>query len=143
MRTPFEEQAIESSKPVYVIFVNINSDGVGDYTHFKEIMKTLMDSPSYQDVDFVPIIYFNPKGKPHHDKMIQDSLTELFHGKIKYYYGKDNDGELSAQEGTELHDKLKRADQIVMISYDRDTFASFYRDNIRRDICCKFILSTR
>lgn len=130
-------------KPIYVMYVNINIDGIGDYTHFEDIMRRLINDPRYMDVEFVPIICFNSYGKQINYYRINDKLEILFAGKIKYYYTKSNNFgalELNPYIGSEIYKKLKSAQQVIFISYESNyEFSKHYEDILSKDILCKYI----
>src|SRR3990167_6899426 len=126
-------QEVEQKKPIYLMYVNILSDGIGDYYHFEDLMRTLLTDPHYADVEFVAIIYFDYKGKNTNYTIIDAKLKALFGDNIPYYYGKTID-HIGFKHDQQLVLKLKSADQVVLISHESNIFRSRYDQYISKDV---------
>ncbi len=69
--------------PKIIIFNTINSDGIGDFTYFEDIMKKFLIDSKYDDVDFTPIVLFKDGGKDANFARIDKTIKTL---DILYYY---------------------------------------------------------
>jgi hypothetical protein len=101
--------------PKYLIFNTVNNDGVGDFTHFEDIMKVLLSDPKYSDVEFIPIVCFNSHGKESNYIRIGEKMKALC---IPFFYGKEEDHKVFIENIT-LQKRLSDADQCIVISFDQ------------------------
>ena len=97
------------------------SDGVGDFTHFEDIMKTLLADPKYSGVVFIPIVCFNSGGKESNYVRIGEQMRTLG---IPFFYGKNED-HLRLSKDKILQRLLGEADQAIVISYDTGIFNQY------------------
>lgn len=97
-----------------VVFNTVNGDGVGDFSHFEDIMKALLGNPAFSSVEFIPIVCFLPSGKESNYIRIGEKLNLLG---IPFFYGKPKDHEHFSQN-VSLQEKLREANQAIIISFD-------------------------
>jgi ankyrin repeat protein len=97
-----------------VVFNTVNGDGVGDFSHFEDIMKALLANPAFISMEFIPIVCFLPSGKESNYIRIGEKLRALG---IPFFYGKPNDHEHFSQE-VSLQKNLREASQAIIISFD-------------------------
>lgn len=119
--------------PKYVIFNTIHSDGIGDFSHFEDIMRALLANPKFRNVEFIPIIHFQDGGKESNYRRIGEKLKAL---NIPYYYGKYEDHVNFSNDKT-LQKKLSEADQVISISLDN--ISDLYKPYLKKDIPFKGI----
>lgn len=98
--------------PTYLIYTEVHYDGIGDYSHFEDISRHLLNDPAYSDVSFILII----KPGSQIDK-IKPKLTSFNIPMYIQAAGKDMDEDMC--------EKPHIADQIIVISYGH--FPDVYR----------------
>ena len=119
--------------PKYVIFNTTLYDGVGDFSHFEDIIKALLANPLYHNVAFIPIVSFDPKGSESNYKRIHEKLKALG---IPFIYGKNQEHEQLSQN-LALQQHLSDADQCIAIS--ADMISPLYRPYCKPGIPFKMI----
>ncbi|MBA2650736.1 MAG: hypothetical protein H0U73_00490 [Tatlockia sp.] len=118
----------------YIIFNTINFDGVGDYSHFEDILNALRINPKFCDVNFIPFVLFHERGKESNYLFIGEKLNALG---IPFYYGNVEDhARFSLDE--KVQRQLREADQVLVISYE-DCLVSTYKQYIKKNIPFKYI----
>ncbi|MBA3536851.1 MAG: hypothetical protein H0T84_09610 [Tatlockia sp.] len=118
----------------YIIFNTINFDGVGDYSHFEDIVNALRTNPKFCDVKLIAFVLFHERGKESNYLFIGKKLKAL---DIPFYYGNAEDHErFSLDEEVQKH--LREADQVLVISYE-DCLVSTYKPYIKNNIPFKYI----
>ena len=115
------------------MYNGVCSDGIGDFSHFEDILKALLNNPQFSNVQFIAIVYFNAKGKKSNYDLIQHKLDELG---IKTYFGTDPE-HLAFITDTELQHHLSEADQVIMISSPSGFV--IYEPYFKKNIPIKFI----
>lgn len=116
-----------------VVFNTVNGDGVGDFSHFEDIMKALLANPAFVSTEFIPIVCFLPSGKESNYIRIGEKLRALG---ITFFYGKPNDHEHFSQD-VGLQENLRDATQAIIISFD--TIFGQYSRYLRKGIPIKII----
>ncbi len=119
--------------PRYVVFCNVHHDGVGDFSHFEDIMIALLANPAFNDVEFIPIVYFDDAGKESNYVRIGEKMKSFG---IPFFYGKTSEhAHFSSDEVVQK--LLNEADQAIIISYGK--VPNFYKPFLKKDIPVKFI----
>ncbi|MCH9689505.1 MAG: hypothetical protein K0U24_02310 [Gammaproteobacteria bacterium] len=118
--------------PTYVVFCYVNSDGVGDFTHYADIMQKL---ERYQVIQWVSVILFSARGKDDNYLRIQDKLRD---NKGIVYYGKDDEHRDIFTQDTLLIEHLNHAEQAFCISYEGNLM-SLYASYLKPNIPVKYI----
>jgi hypothetical protein len=124
---------MEDAMPNYLIFNTVNSDGVGDFSHFEDIIKTLLANPKFNDVEFIPIVCFKAGGTESNYRRVGEKLKALG---IPFIYGKDDDHKRFSSDPA-IQKQLNEADQAIVISYD--TIFGKYQPYLKPDIPIKSI----
>lgn len=119
--------------PRYVIFNTVNSDGVGDFTHMEDIMKSLLSNPKYRSVEFIPIIYFIEGELASNYERIHQKIKDFG---IQFFYGKKDD-HLRFSKNEAFQRLLSEADQAILISYD--AIFELYEPYLKQGIPIKYI----
>ncbi len=118
--------------PSYVLFNTICWDGVGDFTHFTDIVKKLRADPKFSDIDFLAIVFCQHE-PPTFDKIRQE-LSELT---IPFLYGNRADHERYSADET-IQAQLGEADQAIVISYNA-LLTTIYEPYLKKTIPRKTI----
>ncbi|MDP3562356.1 MAG: hypothetical protein Q8R83_09305 [Legionellaceae bacterium] len=119
--------------PKYVIFNTINSDGVGDFTHFEDIIKMLLANPKFKHVEFISIVCFEATGLESNYVRIGERLRALG---IRFFYGK-NDDHARLSSDFVMQKLLNEVEQVILISYD--SIFELYEPYVKQGIPIKYI----
>jgi hypothetical protein len=119
--------------PKYVIFNTINSDGVGDFTHFEDILKMLLDNSKFKHVEFISIVCFQSSGLESNYVRIGDKLNALG---VRFFYGK-NDYHTRLSSDFAVQKLLNEVDQVILISYD--SIFELYEPYVKQGVPIKYI----
>jgi hypothetical protein len=60
-----------------LIFNSVNYDGVGDFSHFKDILTAYLSNPKFSDVEFIPIVAFHTCGAESNYSKLKQECEEL------------------------------------------------------------------
>ncbi|MDA9272126.1 hypothetical protein N9Q05_01920 [bacterium] len=120
--------------PKYVVFNTVNYDGVGDFSHFKEIMLALLANPMFKDVEFTAIVAINCSRTRARYDSIHDELKSLG---IQFYYGDIDEHIEILSKDKDLQKELQQADQAIIISFD--DISSLYEPYFKKNIPIKLI----
>lgn len=143
---------------LYIILNTVKADGVGDFSHFEEIMTALNSNPRFRDVDFLLMVLFQTNlHRRKFDSLYMsllkrvkslgcpfvfgslDQHKQLFLQKINNsglysQDGIDNDliQEISSVDFRNFGDLLKSAEQVIIISYDKlfELYAPYFKENV-------------
>lgn len=127
--------------PKYVVLTTINFDGTGDFSHFEDIMKALLDNPVFSEVEFIPIVHFMRYSIPKRMALypiILEKMNLLFKDRnIPFYYGIFDEHQVFKTD-TVLQKRLGKADQVIVISFGEDLVYP-YKPYFKNGIPIKFI----
>ncbi len=112
--------------PIYLLVNEVMPDGIGDFTHFEDMVRYVRNDPNYSDVKWIAVVIFAGDGSPVNYAAIQRRLSAL---DIEFYYYRANywiseqiyidpcdllDAEL--QTNPDLREQLTLVDQVIRIS---------------------------
>ncbi|MDX2346022.1 MAG: hypothetical protein QNK11_04040, partial [Legionella sp.] len=120
----------------YGIFNTVWNDGLGDFTHFVEILQALKSNPYFQGVEFLPIIYFDERGKPANKKIVSDTLVKM--GYADALFGIQADHEVFSSN-VQIQEQIKALDQVIVISCDLGDLLVLYGAYLKKEIPIKLI----
>jgi hypothetical protein len=116
------------------LFVTVNHDGLGDFSHFVDIYTALMKDPDLNKMEFIPVVYVVGEDEEKLKK-INATLRSL---EIPLYFsGHSAAFKEPSQNHKELIDTLKKSAQILFISYD--SLYDRYKNNINPNTILKTI----
>lgn len=121
--------------PKYAIFNTVVSDGMGDFSHFLDVVQALRANPHFKDVEFVPVVCFQNGGKKANEARVREKLDALG---WPYVFGSEDDhAKFCLEEDTQhlLHD----ADQAIVISSDQERLLELYAPYMKAGIPIKLI----
>lgn len=118
-----------------LVFNSIFSDGVGDFTHFEDIMKVLLTNPQFKNVEFIPIVKFVDGGKEANYKRIHEKLKMLG---IPFLYGKTHEHE-EFSKNQDVQQLVGDADQALSISSDQNSVTAHYANFFKKNMPIKYV----
>jgi len=135
--------------PKYAVLNTVVGDGMGDFTHFLDIMQALRSNPLYKDVEFVPVVSFQTRSSiitP--NKVKREENTQI--GKVRvqksldtlgypYILGIDSEEHEELASSEEAKNLLHDADQVIVISSDQDRLLDLYCPLMKAGIPIKLI----
>ena len=116
------------------LFVTVNDDGMGDFSHFVDIYTALMKDSDLNKMEFIPVVFVEGHDKEKLKK-INAKLSSL--NIPRYFSGHSTAFEEPSQNHKDLIDTLKKSDQILFISYD--SLYRRYQNNINPNTILKTI----
>lgn len=119
--------------PKYAIYNTICSDGVGDFTHFEDIIKALRANPRFKTVEFIAVV------TNRNELAYFDILEKLKSLSITYFYGRNAYGfdDYITNSDKTRETLLSDVDQTICISYG-DNHRSWH-PYLKQDAPLKFI----
>jgi hypothetical protein len=129
--------------PRYIVFVTVKSDGVGDFTHFEDIIRALTNNHRFDDVNFFLVVHIENRGsRSNFDSLYANLLKRTLALGHQFSFGvKDQHLEAidiaSKYEDDQLGQALREATQAIIISYDK--VFSLYEPYLKRNILIKYI----
>ncbi|MDX2346922.1 MAG: hypothetical protein QNK11_08650 [Legionella sp.] len=112
------------------------ADGLGDFSHFVDIVEALQSNPRFSKVEFIPIILFDSDGKPANKARVIDELISM--GYPNAIFGDIYDHrEFIANET--VQQQIQSFDQAIVISCDLDELLNIYAPYFKLDIPIKLI----
>lgn len=117
-----EKSEITAERPI-ILFNCIDEDGIGDFSHFEDIVKALREIPRFHQQKFIAFVGFDPNGKKENYDRIKDRLSHL---DIEFYYGTyDELDQQFADLSAIITPKLEQASQAIVISFNSRKSSTF------------------
>jgi hypothetical protein len=102
--------------PLTHLFVTVMNDGMGDFSHFVDIYKAIINNHHLNKIVFTPVVYVTGTDDAKL-KRINNVLRSL--NIPKYFLGNDTTFAEQFHKNQDLINSLKNTDQIIFISADR------------------------
>ena len=130
------------SQSRHIIFNTICPDGMGDFSHFEDIMKVLLAKPRFSKIEFIAIVTFKDRDDLTCSSDLNESIylnvrERLYSLGIRFYYGRYTD-HINYSNHHDVQDLLSEADQVVTISYG-DITENLYAPYFKKGIPIKYI----
>jgi hypothetical protein len=117
-----------------LVFNSVNYDGIGDFSHFKDILTAYLKNPKFRDVEFLPIVAFDTCGAESNYSKLK---RECEHLGLNILYGTLKEHQSYILD-TSIQEKIKDANQALIISYDIGLF-KLYAPYLNKNIPIKSI----
>ncbi len=120
-----------------VLFNQVNSDGVGDFSHFEDILNFMLASDLLKHMRFFAIVCFNKEGASSNYAAIEKKLEKLG---VDYLFGYSAD-HWRFSEDDEVIQTLNQAEQAIIVSFDggRTSLFNQYERHLKQSLPIKFI----
>lgn len=94
-----------------ILLNHVQTDGVGDFSHFLDIYDELRHNNKYGDTEFIPLVCCKRELIPEVEKRLRDM------GLLHYYVGTLDDYKNKYCHDVSLKQSLSEAEQLIQISY--------------------------
>jgi hypothetical protein len=107
------------------LFVTVNNDGLGDFSHFVDIYNAIRKDRSLRHIQYIPVVYVRGENQVKY-VTIQKKLRSM---SIPFYYLFGNFPETNDSLQKKIYTKhgflhsLQKTDQIILISFDDGIFS--------------------
>lgn len=102
------------------LFVTVNSDGLGDFSHFSDIYNAIRKDRSLKHIQYIPVVYV--RGENQAKYLAIEKKLRAMNIPLYYFLGNFHETENSLRK--KLYEKqtlmhgLQKTDQVILISFD-------------------------
>ncbi len=127
--------------PIYVILNTVKSDGVGDFSHFEDIINAINVNKVFDDVEFLLLVLFQENEKrPFNGRLYRNLLERTKKLGHQYVFGTEQEHLnliASFNNAHEIYCNLNISSQVIIISYDK--LFDLYEPYFKKDVVIKYI----
>lgn len=124
--------------PNYVILNTVKTDGVGDFSHFEDIVKAIKANSKFADVELFLLVLFEENAERFSNcPLYTDLLIRTHNLGCHYVFGTLNEHEAAVCINVYLRHQLQQASQVLIVSYDK--LFEFYEPYFKQSAVIKYI----